>query len=330
MRIGVFTSGGDAPGMNACIRAVVRSSHAAGVEVWGIRRGYAGLLEEDFYVSPVHLNGQMGVRSVSNIIHRGGTILRTSRSDEFQTQAGQEKAASILNKHAIDGLIAIGGDGTFHGAVALRNVWNGRILGCPGTIDNDLFGTDYTIGFDTAINTVMTAIDKLRDTADATERLFLIEVMGRHSGYIAVDSALSSGAEQVLVPEIDSEIETVVKRLEEGRQRGKTSSMVIIAEGNQMRSGLEGLRKYIEESTPYEARVLVLGHLQRGGSPSARDRILASRLGDFAVRSILEGSDSMMAGEMNGSLTLTPLEDTWNNQKKISESSLTLLDILAR
>lgn len=337
MRIGVFTSGGDAPGMNACVRAVVRAAIAQNHEVVGIRRGYAGLLERDFHRGMrTQSDGRdpetplMTARSVSNILQQGGTMLRTSRSERFRTEEGQQAAAALLNEHGIDALVPVGGDGTFHGAVALARFWGGRIIGCPGTIDNDLSGSDYTIGFDTAVNTAVETIDKIRDTADATDRMFLIEVMGRRAGYIALDSALAAGAEEALVPETPTDVDALVARLVAGRERGKTSSMVIVAEGDPC-GGAEALRQAIEaRPCPYETRVLILGHLQRGGSPTVRDRILASRLGVLAVDALVAGETGKMAGEVGSELVLTPFEATWSNHKPITPDRTRLLEILAR
>lgn len=336
MRIGVFASGGDAPGMNACIRAVVRTAVAREQEVVGIRRGYAGLLDRDFYRGPgtVSDNGDpetplMGPRSVSNILQHGGALLRTSRSERFRTEEGQKAAVAILREHGIDALVPIGGNGTFHGAAALARFWDGRIVGCPGTIDNDIYGTDYTIGFDTAVNTAVEAIDKIRDTADATERMFLVEVMGRDSGYIALDSALAAGAEEALMPETPTDVEAVALRLVEGRERGKTSSMVVVAEGDPC-GGAAALQEKIEPLIPYETRTLILGHLQRGGAPTVRDRILASRLGAFAVDSILNGETGKMAGELAGKPVLTPFEGTWAQHKPIPDDLVRLLRVLSR
>jgi 6-phosphofructokinase 1 len=336
MRIGVFTSGGDAPGMNACVRAVVRSAIAQGHEVVGIRRGYAGLLERDFYRDMrTESDGRdpetplLTARSVSNIVQHGGTMLRTSRSKRFMTDEGQQSAAAILREHGIDALVPIGGDGTFRGAVALARHWDGQVVGCPGTIDNDLWGTDYTIGFDTAVNTAVEAIDKVRDTADATERMFLIEVMGRHAGYIALDSAIAAGAEEALIPETPTDVKALVANLVAGRERGKTSSMVIVAEGDPC-GGAEKLRQEIAVCCGYETRVLILGHLQRGGAPTVRDRVLASRLGVYAVDSLIAAETGKMAGEVNGKTVLTPFEETWSRHKPITPDWLRLLEILSR
>ena len=328
MRIGVFCSGGDAPGMNACVRSVVRSALASGHEVVGIRRGYQGLLDEDFFVNA---DGQprMTLRSVSDLSKLGGTILRSSRSDEFRTVAGQKKAAGRLLKHGIEALIPIGGDGTFHGAVELADHWDGQIVGCPGTIDNDLIGTDFTIGFATAVDTAVDAVDKLRDTAESHERLFLVEVMGRHSGYIALYTALAAGAEVVCVPETDTDVPEIVDHLRALKDRGKGSVMIIVAEGDEM-GGAEILNNDLRKANcPFSTRVLTLGHLQRGGTPTPADRILASRLGDFAVRSILDGANGAMAGEVQAELVLTPFPETFSIHKPLPQPFLRLLETLA-
>ncbi|MGQ9820572.1 MAG: ATP-dependent 6-phosphofructokinase [Thermogutta sp.] len=328
MRIGVLTSGGDAPGMNACIRSVVRSGLAAGHEVVGICRGYSGLLAEEFFQSE-DSDGRMTLRSVSDIARRGGTILHTSRSQEFRTEAGLRKAADILRKHEIDALIPIGGDGTFHGAVALARFWDGRIVGCPGTIDNDLLGTDYTIGFATAVQTAVDAVDKLRDTADAHERMFLVEVMGRHCGSIALFSAIAGGAEIAAIPETPTRIDEIIRLLHEFVRRRKTSVMMIVAEGDERGGAVELQRQLQELGCPYETRVLALGHLQRGGSPVFHDRLLASRLGGLAVRSVLEGKTGVMAGEVGGRLVLTPFEETYAAHRQVDPEDIRLLEIMA-
>jgi len=328
MRIGLFCSGGDAPGMNACVRAVVRSSLSAGQEVVGIMRGYQGLLEEDFVTAPDRRN-LMTLRSVSNLAPLGGTILRTSRSEEFRTDAGQQKAARILKKHGIDALVPIGGDGTFRGCVALARFWDGRIIGCPGTIDNDLIGTDFTIGFATAVQTAVEAVDKLRDTAESHERMFLVEVMGRHSGYIALYTALAAGAEIACIPETPTEIPKIVDLLRDLKARGKKSIMIVVAEGDEY-GGAEKLAQGLDQAgCPFQTRTVILGHLQRGGSPVFADRILASRLGDFAVRSILAGQTGAMAGEIGGELVLTPFEDTFSRHNPVPGELVRLLETLA-
>ena len=328
MRIGLFCSGGDAPGMNACVRAVVRSALSAGQEVVGIMRGYQGLLEEDFVTAPDRRN-LMTLRSVSNLAPLGGTILRTSRSEEFRTEAGQQKAARILKKHGIDALIPIGGDGTFRGCVALARFWDGRIIGCPGTIDNDLIGTDFTIGFATAVQTAVEAVDKLRDTAESHERMFLVEVMGRHSGYIALYTALAAGAEIACIPETPTEIPKINDLLRDLKARGKKSIMIVVAEGDEF-GGAEKLAQGLDQAgCPFQTRTVILGHLQRGGSPVFADRILASRLGDSAVRSILAGQTGAMAGEIGGELVLTPFEDTFARHNPVPAELVRLLETLA-
>jgi len=329
MRIGVFCSGGDAPGMNACLRAVVRTAVGAGHEVIGIRRGYQGLLDEDFYV---HTDGQplMPLRSVSDILRWGGTILRTSRCQEFFSDEGQQKAAAVLRKHQIDALVPIGGDGTFRGAVALARFWPGQVIGCPGTIDNDLMGTDYTIGFHTAVETAVDAVDKLRDTAESHERLFLVEVMGRHSGYIALYTAIMSGAEIVCLPETPTDVQDINRRICELKGRGKSSLLLIVAEGDDTGGAMHLHEQLRANNCPFSTRVVILGHVQRGGSPAPVDRLLGSRLGDFAVRSILAGQTGTMAGEVGGKLLLTPLADTFTAHRPVPLELVELLDRLSR
>jgi 6-phosphofructokinase 1 len=328
MRIGVFCSGGDAPGMNACVRGVVRAAVGSGHEVAGIRRGYQGLLEEDFFGGA---DGEpcMPLRSVSDIARLGGTILRTSRCKEFVGEEGQQRAAAILDKHGIEALVPIGGDGTFRGAVALARFWSGQIVGCPGTIDNDLLGTDFTIGFSTAVQTAVEAVDKIRDTAESHERMFLIEVMGRHSGYIAVYTALATGAEFACVPETPTDIPAIVAAIHEMRTRGKTSIMMIVAEGDEGGSAEEIRRKLEAAGCPFPTRAMVLGHLQRGGSPAPEDRILGAELGAFAVRAVLEGKTGMMAGKRGSECVLTPLEETFARHREIPEALLRLLATLS-
>jgi len=310
------------------VRAVVRSALSAGQEVVGIMRGYQGLLEEDFVTAPDRRN-LMTLRSVSNLAPLGGTILRTSRSEEFRTEAGQQKAARILKKHGIDALIPIGGDGTFRGCVALARFWDGRIIGCPGTIDNDLIGTDFTIGFATAVQTAVEAVDKLRDTAESHERMFLVEVMGRHSGYIALYTALAAGAEIACIPETPTEIPKINELLRDLKARGKKSIMIVVAEGDEF-GGAEKLAQGLDQAgCPFQTRTVILGHLQRGGSPVFADRILASRLGDSAVRSILAGQTGAMAGEIGGELVLTPFEDTFARHNPVPAELVRLLETLA-
>lgn len=329
MRIGVFCSGGDAPGMNACVRAVVRRAIGEGHEVVGIRRGYQGLLDEDFFVN-IHGEPRMLLRSVSGWSRFGGAFLHSSRSDEFRTEAGQQKAAEILHKHKIDALIAIGGDGTFNGAVDLARHWDGQVVGCPGTIDNDLMGTDFTIGFSTAVHTAVDAVDKIRDTAESHERMFLVEVMGRHSGFIAVHTAIAAGAECVCIPETETNIDKIVFDLHALNERGKTSIMMIVAEGDE-EGGAEILNEQLQAAgNPFDTRVVVLGHLQRGGSPSPEDRILASSTGAHAVESILAGETGVMSGVIGGELTLTPFAETFAGHKAIPAKLLKIVERLAK
>lgn len=309
-KLAVLTSGGDAPGMNAAIRSVVRVGISRDLDVIGVRRGYKGLLEGDLF--------QLTLRDVSNIIQRGGTILKTSRSDEFKTAEGQQKAKAILEQHKIDGLILIGGDGTFRGGDRLGKIWPGQIIGVPGTIDNDLYGADYTIGFDTAINTALDAIDKIRDTADSHDRIFVVEVMGRHSGFIAQAVGVSGGAEEILVPEHPFELGDVARRIREGRQRGKTSSIIIVAEGEET-GGAVNVAKQLAPLTGYEMRVVILGYLQRGGTPTAADRLLATKLGAYAVDLFTQSATGVMVGEVGGILCATPLSETWSKKKPLDK-----------
>lgn len=321
-KIAVFTSGGDAPGMNACIRAVVRTAIYKGLEVFGIMRGYNGMIQGD--IIPMQSN------SVSNIIQKGGTILKSARSKEFMSPEGRKKAYENLQKFSIDGLVAIGGDGTFRGAVEFYKEYGIPTVGCPGTIDNDLYGTDYTIGYDTAINTALEAIDKIRDTADSHDRVFFIEVMGRDSGYIAIACGIAGGAEIVMVPETLMRSEEVAQILQAGWKRSKTSSIVIVAEGDE-EGGAQEVAEKIKKILPnkFEIRVTTLGHIQRGGSPTARDRILASRLGYAAVEGLLAGYSNVMVGLINDQVVYTPFEETFQKVKPISQEMIDLVKILS-
>lgn len=319
-KIGILTSGGDAPGMNACIRAVVRTGIYYGFEVVGILRGYAGLIEGQMV--------PMNLGSVSNIIQRGGTILKTARSEEFKTVEGRAKAAENLRKFGIDALITIGGDGTYRGAYELSNEHGIKVIGLPGTIDNDIYGTDFTIGFDTAVNTALEAIDKLRDTAESHERIFFVEVMGRKSGFIALEVGLAAGAEVILIPEIETEIERVCETLIQGKKRGKGSFIVVVAEGDEA-GRAQDIAEKVRQRTELEYRVIVLGHIQRGGSPTSRDRVLASKLGRAAVEAIKEGISGVMIGEINGKPVATELSAIWNNTKKIDLDLCRLAGILS-
>ncbi|MCE7041762.1 6-phosphofructokinase [Dyadobacter sp. CY312] len=321
-RIGVFTSGGDAPGMNACIRAVVRGAVYHGIEVYGIRRGYNGMINGDVY--------KMDSHSVSNIVQRGGTILKSARSKEFMTPEGRKKAYDNLMELGIEGLIAIGGNGTFTGAMIFGNEYGIPTVGAPGTIDNDLYGTDYTIGFDTAVNTALDAIDRIRDTASSHDRIFFIEVMGRDSGYIAVQSGIAGGAELVMVPEVLTPISEVVETLKQGWSRSKSSSIIIVAEGDEEGSAVEVAEKIKQQvSEDADIRVTTLGHTQRGGPPSAYDRILASRLGLGALEGLMAGQKNVMAGIINNDLVYTPFEDTIRLPKPINEDLLRMVKILS-
>lgn len=316
-RLAVLTSGGDAPGMNAAIRAVVRKAVYHGCEVWGVRRGYSGLINDDMV--------KMDLGSVGDIIHRGGTILYSARSDEFRTEAGQEKACEHLRRRGIEGLIVIGGDGSFRGSekLAERGI---RTIGIPGTIDNDIAGTDFTIGFDTAVNTVINAIDKIRDTATSHERTYVIEVMGRDAGDIALWAGLADGAESILIPEAQFEMDELVERLERGRKRGKKHSIIIVAEG--VGSG-PVIGEKIKKMTGAETRVTVLGHIQRGGSPSALDRVLASRMGAKAVELLLEGKQRLMIGVRANRLVGVEIEEALRQRHEIDLEMYELAGILA-
>ncbi len=319
-RIGVFTSGGDAPGMNACIRAVVRTALYHGVEVYGIMRGYDGMIEGEFI--------PMDRRSVSNIIQTGGTILKTSRSKEFYQESGRKKAIQNLQQAGIEGLVAIGGDGTFRGAHQLYLESGIPIIGVPATIDNDLYGTDYTIGFDTAVNTALDAIDRIRDTAIAHGRIFWVEVMGRLAGFIAINVGVAGGAEAILIPEVNTDLEKLSSQLLHWYNMGKTSCIMVVAEGD-MAGGAFQLAQIIGDKTGLESRVTVLGHIQRGGKPTAKDRVLASKLGAAAVEALLAGETDKMVGEVNGQIVLTPFEESYSRRKPIDTTLLALAEILA-
>jgi len=319
-KIGVLTSGGDAPGMNACIRAIVRYGISRGLEVVGIRRGYRGILEEDFV--------NLGRRSVANIIHRGGTILETARCEEMKTEEGIRKASGILQRKGIKGLITIGGDGTFRCAVAMAEAGNVKVIGIPGTIDNDVYGTDNAIGFDTAINTALDAIDKIRDTAGSLQRPFFIEVMGRHRGFIALEVGIAGGAEDILIPELETKIEQLCLDIRRSFKRGKKSSIVIVAEGDEA-GGAFSIAQQVWERLRLEYRICVLGHVQRGGSPTARDRVLASKLGAAAVDALVNGMAGYMVGELKGDIAFTPLRETWEKRKELDSNLLRLVKVLA-
>ncbi len=321
-KLGVFTSGGDAPGMNACIRAVVRTALKAGIEVYGIRRGYAGMIEGDII--------PMDRQSVSNILQLGGTILRSARSQAFRTKEGRAQARAKLAEYGISHLVAIGGDGTFTGArIFLKEYPELSIVGVPGTIDNDLYGTDFTIGYDTAINTAMRAIDNIKDTANSHDRVFFVEVMGRDAGFIALRTAIAAGAEAVLIPEAPTRIEDLVNTLRWNYQHKKTSSIVIVAEGDDA-GGAFDIARQVEQRLPECAyRVTVLGHIQRGGSPTCQERVLASQLGMEAVRALQEGSSGIMVGQVCQKITYTPLEKAVKHHHQIDENLLKMVSLLA-
>jgi 6-phosphofructokinase 1 len=319
-RIGVLTSGGDAPGMNACIRAIVRYGISSGLEVVGIRRGYCGVLEEDFM--------KLGPRSVANIIHRGGTILETARCEEMKTDEGVRKASEVLQREGIEGLITIGGDGTFRGAVALAETGNVKVIGIPGTIDNDVYGTDNTIGFDTAVNTALDAIDKIRDTCQSLQRPFFVEVMGKSRGFIALDVGIAGGAEEILIPESETKIDQLCLDIRNSFDRGKRCSIVVVAEGDEAGGALKVARQ-VGERLKLEYRICVLGHVQRGGSPTARDRILASKLGAAAVDALVNGMSGYMVGELKEEIAFTPLRETWQKSNELDSNLLRLVKVLA-
>jgi 6-phosphofructokinase 1 len=319
-KIGVLTSGGDAPGMNACLRAIVRCGVNCKLEIVGIRRGYCGILDEDFV--------KFGNRSVSNIIQRGGTILETARCEEMKTREGIEKANEVLKRRGIEGLITIGGDGTFRGAAALAKAGKVKVIGIPGTIDNDVYGTDYSIGFDTAVNTALDAIDKIRDTAGSLQRPFFVEVMGKSRGSIALEVGIAGGAENILIPEVETKIEQLALDIDRSFKRGKKSSIVVVAEGDDA-GGAFSIAQQVWERLKLEYRICVLGHVQRGGSPTARDRVLASKLGAAAVDALARGMSGYMVGESNGQITLTPLRETWKKVKELDSNLLQLVKVLA-
>ncbi len=319
-KIGVLTSGGDAPGMNAAIRAIVRCSVYRGLEVTGIRRGFAGLINREFE--------KFDRRSVANIIQRGGTMIETSRCSEMFTAEGRKMAIDALKAEGIDGCIIIGGDGSFRGAQALTEESDLAFIGVPGTIDNDIWGSDFTIGFNTAVNTALDAIDRIRDTASAFERIFFVEVMGKKSGFIALSVGLAGGAEQIIIPEIAIDIEDLCRNLQESFTRGKMSSIIVVAEGNTL-EGTINIAKYVEMRLKVESRLCTLGHVQRGGSPSAHDRILASILGIAAVEGLLDGKAGTAVGQVKGEVIYTPFRDTWEKKKSIDEHFLNIIPVLS-
>ncbi|THD66750.1 6-phosphofructokinase [Robertkochia marina] len=320
-KIGVMTSGGDSPGMNAAIRAVVRTCAFHKIKCIGIYRGYQGLIEGDMV--------EMSARSVRNIINRGGTILKSARSQEFRTKEGRKKAHDSLVKNGVDALVVIGGDGSFTGGMIFNEEFGYPVIGIPGTIDNDIFGTKFTLGYDTALNTAVEAIDRIRDTASSHDRLFFIEVMGRDAGHIALNVGVGAGAEEILIPEEDLGLDRLLESLEKSRVTGKTSSIVVVAEGDKTGENVFQLAEYVEKNMPdYDIRVTVLGHVQRGGTPTCRDRVLASRMGVKAVETLLEGKSNFMVGISNDELNLTPLERAVKGKSEIDKELIRVSDIM--
>lgn len=321
-RIAVFTSGGDAPGMNAAIRAVVRTATYYDLHVYGIMHGYEGMIKGSLR--------RLETQEVGNIIHRGGTILKTARSENFKSEEGRKRAYDSLSANDIDACIAIGGNGTFTGASLFTKDYDIPFIGIPGTIDNDLYGTDYTIGFDTAVNTAIDAADKIRDTADSHSRLFYIEVMGRHSGFIALNTGIGSGAGSILVPENGKTgLQDVVTVLKKGALRDKLFNIVIVAEGNPTGGANEVAEKLKEVTSQYETKVTIIGHMQRGGAPTAFDRLLASRLGFSAVEGLLHGQENAMIGIVNNKIKFTSFEDAISKRKEIDREWLRMAEILS-
>ncbi|MFY0483535.1 6-phosphofructokinase [Flavobacterium sp. PLA-1-15] len=321
-KIGVLTSGGDSPGMNAAIRSVVRTCAFHGIECIGIYRGYQGMIEGDFK--------EMGPRSVNNIVNKGGTILKSARSKDFMTPEGRKIAHDHLVKAGVEALVVIGGDGSFTGAEVFNKEYGFPVMGIPGTIDNDIFGTSHTLGYDTALNTVVECIDKIRDTASSHNRLFFVEVMGRDAGHIALNAGIGAGAEEILIPEEDLGLDRLLESLQKSKASGKSSSIVVVAEGDKMGKNVFELKDYIESHLPeYDIRVSVLGHMQRGGAPSCYDRVLASRLGVKAVESILEGKSNYMVGILKDVVTLTPLEQAIKGHYPIDMELLRVSDIMS-
>lgn len=320
-KIGVMTSGGDAPGMNAAIRAVVRACSYYNIECVGIYRGFQGMIEGDFE--------EFTPRSVSNIVNKGGTILKSARSKEFRTEQGRKKAYKKLKKANIDALVLIGGDGTFTGGMIFNKEYNFPCIGIPGTIDNDISGTTHTIGYDTALNTVVDVIDKIRDTASSHNRLFFVEVMGRDAGYIALNAGVGAGAEEILIPEEDLGLEVLLESLKRSKRSGKSSSIVVVAEGDRIGKNVFELANYVEENFPnYDIRVSVLGHMQRGGNPTCFDRVLASRLGVKAVELLTEGKTNLMVGLDNNIVITTDLEKAVKGEHSINKELLRVSDII--
>ena len=320
--IGVLTSGGDSPGMNAAVRAVVRTCAYHNKGCFGVYQGYQGLIDNN--LEP------MNARSVKDIINKGGTILKSARCLEFRTSKGRKTAHDNLKKNNIDGLVVIGGDGSFTGAMIFQKEFSFPVIGIPGTIDNDIQGTRFTLGYDTALNTVIDAIDKIRDTASSHNRLFFVEVMGRDAGHIALNAGIGAGAEEILIPEEDMGLERLLESLKRSEKSGKSSSIVVVAEGDKTGKNVLEIASYIENNLPYyEVRVSVLGHMQRGGAPSCFDRVLASRMGVFAVESLLDGNSNKMVGIIDENITLTPLVDAIKGKSKINNNLIRVSDILS-
>lgn len=320
-KIGVLTSGGDAPGMNAALRAVVRTAAYHKIECVGIYQGYQGLIDNKVKV--------MNARSVNNIINKGGTVLKSARCLEFRTKEGRQIAFETIQKHGIEALVVIGGDGSFTGAMIFQSEFNIPVIGIPGTIDNDIFGTSHTIGYDTALNTVIEAIDKIRDTAISHNRLFFVEVMGRDAGHIALNTGIGAGAEEVLIPEEDMGLDRLLDSLKRSEKSGKSSSIVVVAEGDKTGKNVFEIAEYVEKNMPYyDVRVSVLGHMQRGGSPSCFDRVLASRMGVYAVEALLEGKSNMMVGMKSEEIIFSPLEKAIKGKSEINKDLIRVSDIL--
>ena len=321
-KIGVLTSGGDAPGMNAAVRAVVRSSVYNNIECFGIYKGYQGMIEGSIK--------KLNARSVNNIINKGGTVLKTARCQEFYSKEGRQKAFNKIKEHEIDALVVIGGDGSFTGAILFTKEHNIPIIGIPGTIDNDISGTSFTIGFDTALNTVVESIDKIRDTAISHNRLFIVEVMGRDAGHIALNAGIGAGAEEILIPEENMGLERLLESLKKSQKSGKSSSIVMIAEGDKTGKNVFEIASYVENNMPeYEVRVSVLGHIQRGGAPSCFDRVLASRMGVHAVDSLISGTYNVMVGIKDDIMVISPLEEAIKGQTEINKNLIRVSEILS-
>jgi len=319
-KIGLITSGGDSPGMNACIRAVVRTARAEQIDVVGFYRGYEGLIDDDYI--------NLTKSKVSNIIHRGGTVLKTARSKRFMTPEGMQTAVQTLQKHQLDGFVIIGGDGSFKGALELSKHHNIKTVGCPGTIDNDLVGTDYTIGYDTAINTVVDAVDKIRDTAESHDRIFVVEVMGRDAGLIALRSAIACGAEAILIPERKNDLKFLLEKKKTWRQT-KKSRIIIVAEGDE-NGGAIGIGNLLKLEWPeFDIRISILGHIQRGGNPTCMERVNASLMGYYAIKALQDGRSNEMIGIVNKQVCYTPFKDAVKHIEELNPEMLRILDILS-